>query len=234
MPASSSATAIPAPIVPAPITAACSSGRTGVAAVRPSTFPAARSAKNACLSALRLGSLHQLDEGPPLDRQTLVERSGRRLDRLHRAQRCRQQGRCSTQPGPSRLAQQQRARGSTSGRSRARGWGDSAVAGELHASSPGLRRPRGRAAGFPQIGGPYRLAAQDHLDRPRGADQPRQSLGAARARDQPQLHLGQPELRVCAGDSVVRGQRELEAAAETATGDRGDDGLGAVSTSSIS
>ena len=46
---------MPAPIVPAPITAACSSGRTGVSAARSATFPAARSARNACRSAFDSG-----------------------------------------------------------------------------------------------------------------------------------------------------------------------------------
>jgi hypothetical protein len=55
MPTSSRATAIPAPMVPAPITAAWSSGRTGVDGVMPSTLPAARSAKKACLSPFDSG-----------------------------------------------------------------------------------------------------------------------------------------------------------------------------------
>ncbi len=55
MPASSRATAIPAPMVPAPITAAWSSGRTGVDGVMPSTLPAARSAKKACRSPFDSG-----------------------------------------------------------------------------------------------------------------------------------------------------------------------------------
>ena len=46
---------MPAPIVPAPITAACSTGRTGMSAGRSATLPAARSARNAWRSAFDSG-----------------------------------------------------------------------------------------------------------------------------------------------------------------------------------
>ena len=50
----------------------------------------------------------------------------------------------------------------------------------------------------------------------------RQPLGAARARDDPQPHLRQPELGGVGGDAEVAGERQLEPAAERGAVDRRD------------
>ena len=57
------------------------------------------------------------------------------------------------------------------------------------------------------------------------ADQARQSLRAAGAGDDAELDLRLADLDVVTGDSPVRGEGKLEAAAERVSGDRGDDRL---------
>ena len=80
-----------------------------------------------------------------------------------------------------------------------------------------------------------RIAADDHLDREFRTDHARQTLRAAGARQQAELHLGQAEPCVFGRDAEMAGQRDLETAAERGAVDRGDDRLGlfsiAVSTS---
>ena len=57
--------------------------------------------------------------------------------------------------------------------------------------------------------------SQEHeLLRPRGADETCKPVGAARARDDAERHLREPEDRGLVGDPEVGGQRELEPAAE--------------------
>ena len=55
--------------------------------------------------------------------------------------------------------------------------------------------------------------------------EPRKPLRSARARDEPELHLGQREhrLRMIGRDAIAAGERALESAAETRAVDRGDD-----------
>ena len=59
-----------------------------------------------------------------------------------------------------------------------------------------------------------RIAGQDHRQRLLDADEPRQALRAARARDQAELDLGQAEPRAGRRDAEMAAQRELEPAAE--------------------
>ena len=68
-------------------------------------------------------------------------------------------------------------------------------------------------------------AGQDHVERAFDPEQTRQPLGAARARQQSQLDLGQAEPRVLVHDAIVTAERELETAAERNARDRGDDGF---------
>src|SRR5256886_5118790 len=68
-------------------------------------------------------------------------------------------------------------------------------------------------------------AGQDHLERLAATHQPGQALRAAAARDDREIHLGEAELGVLAGDPDVTGERQLEAAAEREATDRGDDRL---------
>ena len=67
---------------------------------------------------------------------------------------------------------------------------------------------------------------EDHLLRAPFADDPRQALGAARAGDDGDRRLRQPEHGVRGRDAQVARERELEAAAERHAVDGGDDGLG--------
>jgi hypothetical protein len=61
-----------------------------------------------------------------------------------------------------------------------------------------------------------RAPGQDEVERRRDAHEARQPLGAARARDEPELDLGHAEhrLRIVGRDAVAAGQRHLEPAAE--------------------
>src|SRR5262249_52804990 len=72
--------------------------------------------------------------------------------------------------------------------------------------------------------GADRAPRQDQLERPRLADDSRQALGAAVARDQAELDLRKPELRVRRGEAEGRCQRELEPAAERVAVDDRDRG----------
>jgi hypothetical protein len=62
-----------------------------------------------------------------------------------------------------------------------------------------------------------RSRRENELERLFGADQARQPLRAARARDDAQSDLWHPESRRWFGDAVVTGQRNLEAATEHST-----------------
>ena len=64
------------------------------------------------------------------------------------------------------------------------------------------------------LGGRQPAAGQDQLLGPCGADDPRQPLRAAAARDDRQPYLGQAELRRLGRDPDVAAQRELQPAAE--------------------
>ena len=79
-----------------------------------------------------------------------------------------------------------------------------------------------------RFGSTDRITADDHLDREFRPDRARQALGAAGARQQAELHLGQAELGFLHGHAEMTGQRDLEAAAERGAVDRGDDRLGRV------
>ena len=68
-----------------------------------------------------------------------------------------------------------------------------------------------------------RIAADDHLHREFGADRARQALGAAGARQQAELHFGQPEPRLLGGDAVVACQSDFETAAERGAVNGGND-----------
>ena len=68
--------------------------------------------------------------------------------------------------------------------------------------------------------------AEDDLLGARGADEARQALRAAGARDDAEEDLRLAELRVVGDDAEVARQGELAASAEGVAGDRGDDRLG--------
>ena len=59
-----------------------------------------------------------------------------------------------------------------------------------------------------------------------GPDEPGQALGAAAAGDDPEEHLGQPELGVLGADPEVAGQGQLQPAAQGVAVDGGDGGPG--------
>ena len=83
------------------------------------------------------------------------------------------------------------------------------------ATRPSRAPPRARAA-----------PGDQELHSPRRPDQPGQPLGAAVARQEPQLHLGRPqEVLVLLGHADVAGQRDLQSAPERVPGDVGDEQL---------
>src|SRR5690606_38643384 len=72
------------------------------------------------------------------------------------------------------------------------------------------------------------LALEEHLhQRLLDAEEAHDARHAAAAREETELHLGQAELdlRIVDRDAVVRGERDLEAAAERVAVDARDDGL---------
>src|SRR5581483_12077478 len=71
----------------------------------------------------------------------------------------------------------------------------------------------------------YKIAGADHVERRLGADEPRQALRAARAGNDPELHLRQAHLRRRQRHAVMAAERHFEAAAERGAVDRGDGGL---------
>ena len=70
------------------------------------------------------------------------------------------------------------------------------------------------------------IAADDHVQRAFGADEPRQSLCSSGARQQTELHFRQAELRRRRSHPVVADQGELQAAAEGGAVERRNHRLG--------
>ena len=68
----------------------------------------------------------------------------------------------------------------------------------------------------------HRVAADDHVQGGLGADQTGQTLGAAGAGQQAQLHFRQADLGGFQGDAVVAAQRHFQAAAQGGAVDGGD------------
>ena len=77
-----------------------------------------------------------------------------------------------------------------------------------------------------RFGGGDVLTAGDHFKRSRYADQAGQALGAAAARQDAELDLGQAEPRFLVGDPEVAGHRHLQSAAQRGTVNRRDERLG--------
>ena len=69
-----------------------------------------------------------------------------------------------------------------------------------------------------------RVAGEDHPQRRRPPDEPRQALGPAVPRNHAESDLGEAEFRSGAGDAQVAGEREFQPAAEGEPGDGGHDG----------
>jgi hypothetical protein len=70
-------------------------------------------------------------------------------------------------------------------------------------------------------------AGENHVQSGARTDEAGEPLAPAGARDEPELHLGEPELGLgmIGGDPVMTGKRQLQASAETSTMDRRDDRL---------
>jgi hypothetical protein len=73
-----------------------------------------------------------------------------------------------------------------------------------------------------QLGRRHDCAGDDHVQRGLQADHARQPLRAAGPGQQPELDLGQRDLRIRLGDAVVRAERELESTAHAHARDGGD------------
>ena len=180
---------------------------------------------------LRLVAGHQLEEALALLLQPLVERQvDGRADRVGGGKRRFQ---------PARLLGQG---GDRAGEDRAVGLGGGElgiVVAQLaqrallrqHLAGKGLAAGGGPFDDFldqavlERLGGADRIAADDHLDRELGTDRARQPLGAAGARQQAELDLGQAQPGVLGGDAEMAGERDFEAAAERGAVNRGDDRL---------
>ena len=68
-------------------------------------------------------------------------------------------------------------------------------------------------------------AGEDHVERGLQPNAARQTLRAAQARDEAELHLGRGERRLgmVGADAIATGERHLEPAAEAGAVNRGDD-----------
>jgi len=88
-----------------------------------------------------------------------------------------------------------------------------------------LRVERVEQAGVAQLLRGDGGARHDHVQGGLDADEPRQALCAAGARQETELDLGQRDLRARDGDAVMTGQREFEAAAHADAVDAGNHGL---------
>ena len=73
-----------------------------------------------------------------------------------------------------------------------------------------------------RLGGVDALAQEDELLRPGRPDRPNEAVCPSRARQDPDLHLGEPEHGGFVGHAKVRGEGELEPAAEAVPVDRAD------------
>ena len=106
---------------------------------------------------------------------------------------------------------------------RARGDGDVAGEGDARldeAAAVGEAVEQAERVGG---GGVERVAADDGGEGGGEADQAGQALGAAGARQEAELDLGQAEFRPRIGDPIVAGECEFEAAAQRGAVDGGDD-----------
>ena len=106
--------------------------------------------------------------------------------------------------------------------------GPGAGAGEGESGVEQVRDDRIDEAELKGAAGVDRLAEDAQIEGGLEANQPRQALGAAGARDQAELHFGLAEARVGVGDAIVAGEGQLETAAEGGAVKRHDDGLGRV------
>ncbi len=171
---------------------------------------------------LRLLAVLQFEEGVALANERVgdrhVEGPAQSLDRLGR----RMQSARAFQIGRGHLVEFRRI-GAQLVRAfpRARARGRAAFWSRPHSSqmqsrpaADRRRRFRRPAHGFQRIVGIDRIAGQDHGHRLVHADQPRQPLGAAGARHQAELDLGQAEPRARRRDPEMAAERDFEAAAE--------------------
>ena len=229
MPAFANVMAMPPPIVPQPMIAARSIGSAGVARGTSGIFVASRSAKKACRCArdwsearsrskIRRSAAMPSENGSETafstDSTQAYGASKPRARPGHLlAERREDPGPC---PGlgdalvESRRAVQRGALGGKLPRPCDRQLYRIAVH-DLVDDAQGQRAP-----------GRQELAADDDVERRFHADQPRQALGAAGARHDPQGHLRQAEPGARGGNADVAGERHLEPAACGDAVDGGD------------
>src|SRR5258706_4665520 len=113
-------------------------------------------------------------------------------------------------------------------------YGDRRVGGDLLQDRLGASDEIGRGDNFVDeadaigLRGRDRFAGEDQLQRTALADQARQALRAATAWQQPEFHLGLPELGMFGGDPDGASHRRLAAAAERKAIDRRDHRLAEI------
>jgi hypothetical protein len=126
--------------------------------------------------ALRLGSLHQLEEGLPLDGEPFVEGPSRRRDCVHRAEGRWKPGPLGFEPGTGGLAQRSEVGFVERDVAGSPWWLRRCVGGgcEIHR---GCQRVTVHHEIEQRHGGQllrrHRIAVRDHVDRPSSADQSR-------------------------------------------------------------
>src|SRR5216683_272167 len=223
--------AMPPPMVPAPITAAFLISLAGVSGGTSGILAASRSAKKKSLR-FRFRRVEELDEQFPLALDALIERQAdRRLDGLDDA---------LGRPEAARLPRHALAelredlRFAPGGRDLVGEVTDlpertllvEHLLGEGHAGGGKIAVHDLVDEPDPEcLVGADGAAADHHLQALLDAHHARQPLRAARAGQNPQLHLGQTEAGALHADAVVTGERDLETAAEGRAVDGGHDGL---------
>ena len=233
---------MPPPIVPAPMTPTRRDRRGSVSSGRSVDLGGLALGEEDVALRGRLGAAHQLHEQLALEGHALGEGQVARRPRpprmqLRGASKPRNLLRVRLAEGRRTVPGLPRASAILSSRSRTRGEACPS-AGPRSAKAIASRdqpRPRRRA----RRPGPCACAASapiglpggDHLQRLLDADDARQALRAAGARQQAELHLGQAELRRRHGDAVMAAERHLEPAAERRAVDRRDHRLGRMSRS---
>ncbi len=229
MPALISAMAMPPPMVPAPITAALPIGRVGVSVGYVGNMRGSSLGLEHMAQRCRLGREHQRAEQFALALEARIEGlvHGRR-NRLDAGQGSR----VGTGRGFDGVARELKKRLGVR-------HGDLEIARAFEAAPLGkqdareLQRGRQDVLGMEGVeqSGVAQLlrgdgrARHDHVQRPLDADQARQALRAAGARQEAQLDLRQRDLRARDGHAVMTGQSQFETAAHTDTIDAGNHGL---------
>ncbi len=227
---------MPLPIVPAPMIATLAIGIVGVSFGTSGTRATARSAKNACTSALHWSERRHSKKISRSRRTAVGKRQrGRGLDRVDHLQRREHVApRLPREVASRRQERRVRSRACPVCRvdraSSARVIPPRRIS-RAKATAPARRSPlinRSTRPAASASAAANRLARDAHVDGLFDADEPGQTLRALGAGNDAQVHLGLTHLRVRERHAIMTGHRQFEAAAERRTVQRHHHGPVAV------